>query len=619
MVGKTIQIYTVISLQYFRCTLIAGAFRDRSTNALRVVCLQAGGQGPTQNRRQYGASTVTPRQLPMSDRQPMTEDARSVISASASTRRHVLGALTYMHVQDQDTGVTRLVTSPCSYTLKEHERVALEPRSMVVVPSAHYCVVESPVQQADGLVVFDEVGQARLRHGEREVRLHQRPFPLYPGETLVCGVQPLPVVGVNQALRLRALQDTTDSKGTERTAGEEWFFGPGTYIPSPEVTVVDHVDAVIVGSNQVLRLRASQETTDCDGGRRRAGEEWLVTNEGAYIPWIGEEVVKVVEHTTLGSRQYCVVCTHVMGDKPRRKILKGPRSFFLHPGETLEDGIRDIHFLEANEAVDLVAREAFTDETVTPAVSRSVGDRWTVRGPAAVTPPAEAEVLREHSVIPLGPSEGVYVQNIRTGEVRVEMEKPYLLTAEELLWSKELSPDAERLLAEYRRETGTGAAERDKTRVVTYRVSDNQSAVVLNHITGESREAEGPVLVWLLPDEQFGVFSLPGGTPVVPNRSQSLTLPWWYPDEDYGEFHQLTDLVTVTTEPGKRVAYTVSANWRLKSTPFEFEKNGVYVAFCVLKDDLFADARCGDVKSDYSIGAFQFFGVTLSETPVDKA
>ena len=52
------------------------------------------------------------------------------------------------------------------------------------------------------------------------------------------------------------------------------------------------------------------------------------------------------------------------------------------------------------------------------------------------------------------------------------------------------------------------------------------------------------------------------------------------------------------------MSYTVSANWRLKFKPFEFKKNGVYVSFCGLKDHLVAKARCGDIKSGYSIGAY---------------
>ena len=269
---------------------------------------------------------------------------------------------------------------------------------MVVVPPAHYCIIESPLLLTDGLVKLDKAGQVRLRHGEREMYLHHLPFPLFPGETLACDVRPLPVVGANQALRLRALQDTTDSEGTERTAGDEW----------------------------------------------------VVTQKGAYVLRPGVEVVEMLdlERITLTNRQYCVVSVPAVGGKPQRKVVKGPQSFFLQPRETLQDGIRDIRFLDTNEAVDFVAREAFTDDTVTPAVDRSLGDRWTVRGPAAVTPPAEAEVLREHSVIPLGPNEGVYVENIRTGEVRAEMGKPYLLTAEERLWKKKLAFDAETLLGE---------------------------------------------------------------------------------------------------------------------------------------------------------------------------
>ena len=55
-------------------------------------------------------------------RSDTTEDAWSVATESTSGRRLVLRALTYLHVQDQDTGVTRLVAGPCSYTLKENQR-----------------------------------------------------------------------------------------------------------------------------------------------------------------------------------------------------------------------------------------------------------------------------------------------------------------------------------------------------------------------------------------------------------------------------------------------------------------------------------------------------------------
>ena len=258
---------------------------------------------------------------------------------------------------------------------------------MISVPAAHYCIVENPVQRSEGAVALDEVGRPRLRPGEREMRLHQPPFPLYPGETLVSEVQPLPVIGANQALRLRALQDTKDTEGTER----------------------------------------------------KAGDEWLVNKKGAYIPGVDEQVVALVEPITLTNRQCCVVCTSPVDGKLQRKILKGPQSFFLQPGEVLEDDVRSMIFLQANEGIDFVAREAFTDETVTPAVSRSPGERWMVRGPVTgLVPPVEAEALNQRSAIPLGPNEGLYIQNTMTGEVRAEMGRPYLLTADERLWNKDL-------------------------------------------------------------------------------------------------------------------------------------------------------------------------------------
>lgn len=52
--------------------------------------------------------------------------------------------------------------------------------------------------------MLDKYKQAKLRHGETEIRFEQDPFPLYPGERLGGLVQPLVVVAENTALRLRA-------------------------------------------------------------------------------------------------------------------------------------------------------------------------------------------------------------------------------------------------------------------------------------------------------------------------------------------------------------------------------------------------------------------------------
>lgn len=59
------------------------------------------------------------------------------------------------------------------------------PVHMVMVPPRHYCVVLNPVaRDQDGEVLFDQSGQAKLRHADLEIRLAQEPFPLYPGEEI---------------------------------------------------------------------------------------------------------------------------------------------------------------------------------------------------------------------------------------------------------------------------------------------------------------------------------------------------------------------------------------------------------------------------------------------------
>lgn len=64
-------------------------------------------------------------------------------------------------------------------------RVLFAPVRMIMVPPRHYCVVLNPVARDDGnQVLFDESGQAKLRHADLEIRLTRDPFPLYPGEEI---------------------------------------------------------------------------------------------------------------------------------------------------------------------------------------------------------------------------------------------------------------------------------------------------------------------------------------------------------------------------------------------------------------------------------------------------
>eukprot|EP00033_Pygsuia_biforma_P000276 GCRY01000340.1.p1 GENE.GCRY01000340.1~~GCRY01000340.1.p1 ORF type:complete len:857 (+),score=191.78 GCRY01000340.1:111-2681(+) len=331
----------------------------------------------------------------------------------------------YIYVQDINTNVTRLEVGPQSFTRKDHERVSAGPLQMVIVPPRNYCVILNPVtRNADGTVVVDKFGQAVLRNSDEEIRFHQDPFPLYPGEKVVGKVTPLTVVSPNTALRLSCTREFTeeiDGKEYSRIPGDEWlFYGPGTYIPRIEVEVLEVLNATIIKPNQALRLRARRQCIDVNGNKRNDGEEWLVRSEGAYLPQVDEEVVRAVDAfvltdktalhlrsmrtftdvfgkvrkageewlvtlndaethipdvyevvvrevkvTTLSLHQFCYILNPVdEKGQPRlgaRELRRGELSFFLQPGEILESGIEDIYLLSEQEALLLKAREAFEE------------------------------------------------------------------------------------------------------------------------------------------------------------------------------------------------------------------------------------------------------------------
>src|SRR5919199_6733703 len=427
----------------------------------------------------------------------------------------------FIHVLDNNTGVTRLEVGPQTITLRDHERLILKPEPMIVVPPRHYCIVANPVlRDESGQPIADEHGQIKLRYGDREIRLAQEPFPLYPDEELVGDITQLQVVERNQALRLKGIRDFTDSvtvtvdgetqtQTINRVAGDEWLFeGPGTYLPRVEVEVVETVTARVIKPNQALRLLARQNCIDRQGHRRRAGEEWLVRDEGAYLPGVDEEVLGIinayvlterkalhlrakrtftdilgrqrkagdewlvtledaeihipdvyeevvgeVKITTLGDREWCIVVNPVdESGKPQlgmREVRQGRTSFFLHPGESLEGGIQQIYVLGEQEALLLRAKEAFTEGSGEQVIERQPGDLWMIAGPRDYIPRVEVEVVERRKAIPLDKNEGIYVRDIQTGELKlVSGPQAYMLSPYEELWEKELPPVVEELLTQ---------------------------------------------------------------------------------------------------------------------------------------------------------------------------
>ncbi|XP_023330832.1 major vault protein [Eurytemora carolleeae] len=477
----------------------------------------------------------------------------------------------YLHVLDQTTNVTRVEIGPQTFVKKDNEQVLMNPEKMVIVPPRHYCIIQNPVLRNEkGEVETDSMGQVRLDHAEEEIRLQQDPFPLYPGEMIKNKVSLLRVVPALTALKLRVTRDYSTGE-KEMIAGDELLFeGPGTYVPRKEVEVVGEEKAIIIKPNQALRLRALRETVDRDGKARVAGEEWLVRKNGAYLPGVYEEIVETVNAYVLTEK----VAVHVRAAQTFKdgsgKVRKSGeeylitikdleayipdvyeeivgqvyittltnRYFFLQPDENLEDGVQDVFVLGDNEGIVLRALENFMDEFQNPPVSRHSGDKWMLQGPLEYIPPVEVEVVTKRQAIPLHENEGIYVRNIKTGQVRAVIGQTYMLGEDEELWEKSL-PTIVKTLLSSDRDNGKGtphislsrfirdtAADRgdwinpskekskkkdsgedeedwDASRVVTFQVPHNAAVQIYDYKSKKSRVVFGPDLVMLGPDEQF--------------------------------------------------------------------------------------------------------------------
>merc|ERR1719453_2028749 len=436
----------------------------------------------------------------------------------------------------------------------------------------------------DGMVDDDEQLSVKRRAGDEW--LFRGPGTYLPRVevTVVDHIKSV-IVKNNTALRLRALRATTDTldRSIQRKAGEEYLVRrSGAYLPSVDEEVIGVVNANIITEKKALQLSAEKTFMDVYGKERKAGEEWLVTinDSDSHIPDVYENVDGVVAITTLTNRQFCVVLDPYVDNVQKlgtKKIIKGEASFFLLPGEWLENGIEHVHVLSDDEALLLQATESFKDTLANK--DRNAGDKWMVNGPIEYIPELSVTVLEQRKAIPLDANEGVYVRDLTTGQVRAVVGETYMLKANEELWEKDLPAEVENLLEvqklgntyvpaklddskligglkSLKATSAFYKNKRDKTRVVKFRVPHNSAIQLYNYKSKASRIAFGPDLVMLMPDEQFSVMRLSGDKPKRPNVITSLNLQL---GPDF-----MTDILVVETSDHARLRLTLSYNWQFQ-------------------------------------------------------
>ncbi len=410
----------------------------------------------------------------------------------------------YAHVEDANRGVVLTEIGPKVLTLDAHQSLVKKDK-MVELGVGRYCVVRNPVERVDGRVVLDDFGQARLAVGDREVRVGPLAFPLYPGEELEGKVEAEKVLGVYDALKLRALmpfEDTVNGQPRQREAGDEWLVrGPGRYIPRKEVQVVSEQKALML-----------RETEYC-------------------------VVLNPIDRAT-GRIQ-----------EGRRRVIAGPEVVFLEPGEALEGDVRQKHVLTDRDGLKLRALDHFTETRRDGTkVERRAGDMWIIRGPQTYVPPEQVEILEEITVRSLGQGEGLYVRDLRTGKVElVEGPCQFWPEAYQELHEKRLSPDAEALL---------GLADADRTRAIVLRVEDNFAVLINDFENNTARTVVGPAKVMLKPYEDVAVLELSGGTPKRPRQIKAIFL---HLGPDFS-----TDLFEVATRDHARLRIKLSYKWQFE-------------------------------------------------------
>jgi len=349
-------------------------------------------------------------------------------------------------------------------------------------------------------------------------------------------------------------------------------------MPNADIEILDIRKGFVLNEFTALHVRALKDFKDVYGNRRMAGEEWLVDKKVSDVHIIDaqEELVQEKKIIVLAQNQFCVVRDPVDKDgvpqHGKQELRRGESKFFLQPGEELFEGIKNIVVVQEDEALLLKAKHNYADPRTKK--DYKAGSLWMLKGPIDFIPDNEIIVVEKRKAQPLAENEGIYVRDLKTGEVKlVKGPQTYMLGENEELWNKALSADVERLVGlnssgvDYipASENAKGEIEynykdvqerKNKFLAVVYKAPHNSAIQLFDYKNKRSRIVFGPELIMLEPYEEFTLITLSGGQPKQENQIKTLALLL---GPDF-----MTDIIQVETSDHAKLFLRLSYRWAFK-------------------------------------------------------
>ena len=117
---------------------------------------------------------------------------------------------------------------------------------------------------------------------------------------------------------VKAIRPFKEEKtGIERFVDDEYlFYGPATYIPRVEEEIIKEIKAQVIKPNTALVVKAKKAMKDTKGVPRRAGERWLIRDNGSYLPNENEEILEVRKAYVLTDKK----CIHLRALKDMKDV-----------------------------------------------------------------------------------------------------------------------------------------------------------------------------------------------------------------------------------------------------------------------------------------------------------